>query len=277
MYIEPLMDRQVCFECSKTVTVTGKKKLRWDRHGCNCVPVTVTVYEGLVAARDIKMRVGFIFTKLWSKCTAGRGGDPDPDTLDSLMNIAGDVPVEALVNHSCHRNPVLQTRPVAEAASYWRFFRWEPPETSRNKDRRSLSDTSETWLNSQDRKVKIKHLGCDCNFDVCSGKIGGQENTARVAQVSQNLLSGVSGQNYGLRLWTSPGSSWMEDKMKSLDVLVKADSKGGSPDESLGPVETSIEINCPGLLYEAMEEEIAKWSTKITSKKLANFHCITNI
>ena len=51
------MDRQVCFECSKTVTVTGKKKLRWDRHGCNCVPVTVTVYEGLVAARDINMRV----------------------------------------------------------------------------------------------------------------------------------------------------------------------------------------------------------------------------
>ena len=69
----------------------------------------------------------------------------------------------------------------------------------------------------------------------------------------------------------------MEDKMKSMDVLVKADSKGGSPDESLRPVETSIENNCPGLLYEAMEEEIAKWSTKIISKKLANFHCITNI
>ena len=74
-YIEPLTDRQECFNCHKTVT--GKKKLSkcakchaitycgrecqvadWPRHNWNCVPVMVTEIpgkgRGLVAAKDIK-------------------------------------------------------------------------------------------------------------------------------------------------------------------------------------------------------------------------------
>ena len=74
-YIEPLTNRQECFNCHKTVT--GKKKLSkcakchaitycgrecqvadWPRHNWNCVPVMVTEIpgkgRGLVAAKDIK-------------------------------------------------------------------------------------------------------------------------------------------------------------------------------------------------------------------------------
>ena len=74
-YIEPLTDRQECFNCHKTVT--GKKKLSkcakchaitycgrecqvvdWPRHNWNCVPVMVIEIpgkgRGLVAAKDIK-------------------------------------------------------------------------------------------------------------------------------------------------------------------------------------------------------------------------------
>ena len=74
-YIEPLTDRQECFNCHKTVT--GKKKLSkcakchaitycgrecqvvdWSRHNWNCVPVMVIEIpgkgRGLVAAKDIK-------------------------------------------------------------------------------------------------------------------------------------------------------------------------------------------------------------------------------
>ena len=76
LFIEPLTNRQECFQCHKTVT--GKKKLlkcagchaitycsvecqREDRtrHKWNCVPVMVTEIpgkgRGIVAARDIKM------------------------------------------------------------------------------------------------------------------------------------------------------------------------------------------------------------------------------
>ena len=75
-YIEPLTNRQECFNCHKTVT--GKKKLSkcakchaitycgrdcqvadFARHKWNCVPVMVTEIpgkgRGLVAAKDIKM------------------------------------------------------------------------------------------------------------------------------------------------------------------------------------------------------------------------------
>ena len=76
LFIEPLTNRQECFQCHKTVT--GKKKLskcagchavtycsvecqREDRtrHKWNCVPVMVTDIpgkgRGLVAAREIKI------------------------------------------------------------------------------------------------------------------------------------------------------------------------------------------------------------------------------
>ena len=75
-YIEPMTNRQECFQCHKTVT--GKKKLSkcsgchaitycgvecqredFPRHKWNCLPVMVTEIpgkgRGLVAARDIKM------------------------------------------------------------------------------------------------------------------------------------------------------------------------------------------------------------------------------
>ena len=75
-FIQPVTDRQVCFNCQRTVT--GKKKLSkcsrchaitycgvkcqkadWPRHAWNCIPVMVTEFEGkgrgVVAARDIKM------------------------------------------------------------------------------------------------------------------------------------------------------------------------------------------------------------------------------
>ena len=75
-YVQPMTDRQICFQCHKTVT--GKRKLSkcskchaitycgrecqvadWPRHAWNCIPVMVTKIpgkgRGLVAARDIKM------------------------------------------------------------------------------------------------------------------------------------------------------------------------------------------------------------------------------
>ena len=119
MYIEPLTNRQECFNCQKTVT--GKKKL-WkcgggqaitycgqecqvedrDRHKWNCVPVMVTEIpgkgRGLVAARDISM--GELIFK--DKCSIklpvvdwDHNFLPGSDTITSLMNQIENLPSEA--------------------------------------------------------------------------------------------------------------------------------------------------------------------------------------
>ena len=64
----------------------------------------------------------------------------------------------------------------------------------------------------------------------------------------------------------------MEDKMKSLDVLVKADSKGGSPDESLGPVETFIEnTTVPGCCMRLWRKRLLSGLLRLPPKSLQIF------
>ena len=108
-YIEPLTNRQECFNCH--TTVTGKKKLSkcakceaitycgrqcqledWPRHKWNCVPVMVTEIpgkgRGLVAAKDIKMGELLFTDKAVIKM------NPE-DTFESLLEQVNKLPSEA--------------------------------------------------------------------------------------------------------------------------------------------------------------------------------------
>ena len=125
-FIQPVTDRQVCFKCHKTATVTGKKKLStcsschaitycgkecqkadWPRHGWNCVPVMVKEFEGkgrgVVAARDIKMGE-FIFLDKSAVTSPIRSSDNEiphiieqmsDEDVDSVMRQVDNLPSEA--------------------------------------------------------------------------------------------------------------------------------------------------------------------------------------
>ena len=115
-YIQPVTNRQECFQCHKTVT--GKRKFSkcsrchaitycgkecqvadWKRHSWNCVPVMVTEYEGkgrgLVAAKDVKMGELLFIDKLAIQMPLDKFGLPDSGAVDSLMKQIKKLPSEA--------------------------------------------------------------------------------------------------------------------------------------------------------------------------------------
>ena len=115
-YIEPMTNRQECFQCHKTVT--GKKKLSkcagchaitycgvecqredFPRHKWNCLPVMVTEIpgkgRGLVAARDIKMGELIFKDKAYIKIRADyHCGRPGSYTNASLLDQIENLPSE---------------------------------------------------------------------------------------------------------------------------------------------------------------------------------------
>ena len=125
-YIEPMTNRQECFQCHKTVT--GKKKLSkcagchaitycgvecqredFPRHKWNCLPVMVTNIpgkgRGLVAARDIKMGEQ-IFTDKAHIQLFSSGQDIDEDAK-SIVEQLNKLPSEA--RRQFHELPVLDS------------------------------------------------------------------------------------------------------------------------------------------------------------------------
>ena len=115
-YIQPVTNRQECFQCHKTVT--GKRKFSkcsrchaitycgkecqvadWKRHSWNCVPVMVTEYEGkgrgLVAAKDVKMGELLFIDKLAIQMPLDKFGLPDSGAVESLMKQIKKLPSEA--------------------------------------------------------------------------------------------------------------------------------------------------------------------------------------
>ncbi len=138
-YIEPLTNRQECFQCHKTVT--GKKKLSkcagchaitycgvecqredFPRHKWNCLPVMVTEIpgkgRGLVAARDIKMGEQIFTDKVHIKLySVGQDINEDIKSIKEQLN---KLPSEA--RRQFHKLPAVDYGNRGDFLIYQKFM-----------------------------------------------------------------------------------------------------------------------------------------------------------